>query len=518
MDIRYRILCGILAEDIFLGASGFGAVDDFIAWLDDLVWGPWMLALLLGCGCYLMVRMDFFPVKNLRFALKCALGMEEAEGVPGKRGRAAGGEERRGRGRSGAAGATGKISSLSSLTTELATTLGIGNIVGVASAMVLGGPGALFWMVATSVIGLATKLAESMLAVKYRGRNDRGEIAGGPMYTCRNAFPHKRLGRMLGFLFALFAVTASIGMGNMTQSNSIADALWVAFSIPKAKTGLYLTVLTVLVVIGGIGVIGKVTQVLVPFMGVFYLCGAFAVILVHWRNVPVAVGGILTAAFCPQAVSGGIFGSVTATMFQSLRWGVSRGIFSNEAGLGTSAMAHGAAQVDHPARQGMWGIFEVFFATMIICTVTALVILTSGVYDPARMLPLAEGGAVPQELLGAPLTVAGFATLFGEAGEWIVSVSLILFAFTSLIGSGYYGRRGVETLTPARWAQGLYQLAFPAFIVLGAVGDVTAVWQVVDVFSGLLAVVNLPALLLLSPEALYLLRVWLVGQKKKMEN
>lgn len=229
MDIRYRILCGILAEDIFLGASGFGAVHDFIAWLDDLVWGPWMLALLLGCGCYLMVRMDFFPVKNLRFALKCALGMEEAEGVPGKRGRAAGGEERRGRGRSGAAGATGKISSLSSLTTELATTLGIGNIVGVASAMVLGGPGALFWMVATSVIGLATKLAESMLAVKYRGRNDRGEIAGGPMYTCRNAFPHKRLGRMLGFLFALFAVTASIGMGNMTQSNSIADALWVAF-------------------------------------------------------------------------------------------------------------------------------------------------------------------------------------------------------------------------------------------------------------------------------------------------
>ena len=175
-----------------------GAAGDFIAWLDDLVWGPWMLALLLGSGCYLMVRMDFFPIKNLKFALRCALGIENRE-------------ERQGKGRRKTAGTGGSISSLSSLTTELATTLGIGNIVGVASAMVLGGPGALFWMVATSVIGLATKLAESMLAVKYRGRNDRGEIAGGPMYTCRNAFPHKRFGRMLGFLFALFAVTASIG-------------------------------------------------------------------------------------------------------------------------------------------------------------------------------------------------------------------------------------------------------------------------------------------------------------------
>ena len=166
----------------------------------------------------------------------------------------------------------------------------------------------------------------------------------------------------------------------------------------------------------------------------------------------------------------------------------------------------------------MWGIFEVFFATIVICTVTALVILTSGVYDPAAALAMAEAGVLPEGMLGAPLTAAGFASVFGEAGEWIVSVSLILFAFTSLIGSGYYGRRGVETLTPARWAQGLYQLAFPAFIVLGAVGDVTAVWQVVDVFSGLLAAVNLPALLLLSPEALYLLRSWLEGQKKKTGN
>ena len=494
MDIRYRILCGILAEDIFLGASGFGAVHDFIAWLDDLVWGPWMLALLLGCGCYLMVRMDFFPVKNLRFALKCALGMEEAEGVPGKRGRAAGGEERRGRGRSGAAGATGKISSLSSLTTELATTLGIGNIVGVASAMVLGGPGALFWMVATSVIGLATKLAESMLAVKYRGRNDRGEIAGGPMYTCRNAFPHKRFGRMLGFLFALFAVTASIGMGNMTQSNSIADALWVAFSIPKAKTGLYLTVLTVLVVIGGIGVIGKVTQVLVPFMGVFYLCGAFAVILVHWRNVPVAVGGILTAAFCPQAVSGGIFGSVTATMFQSLRWGVSRGIFSNEAGLGASGITAAAADTEDYIKQGCISMTGVFLDTVVVCTITGLAFAASGVLGTVD----ADG----KPLTGTALTLAAFRTALGDLGGSFISVCIALFAFATVIGWAYQGEKAFEFLMGGRTKYNLwYRFFYGLAAFLGCICSLETVWNFSDICNALMAVPNLICVLALSGKA-----------------
>ena len=198
----------------------------------------------------------------------------------------------------------------------------------------------------------------------------------------------------------------------------------------------------------------------------------------------------------------------------ALRYGAARGIFTNEAGLGMSAIAHACADVDEPAEQGMWGIFEVFFATLVICTVTALVILTSGVYDPVRVLAMAETGTLPQGMLGAPLTAAGFATLFGGAGEWIVAVCLILFAFTSLIGSGYYGRRGIETLTDARWAVGLYQLVFPACVILGAVGDVTAVWQLVDVFNGLLLAVNLPALLLLSPEAVYLLRIWIEKRKK----
>ena len=335
----------MLGETV-LGGTILG---QFIEYLDDLVWGPWMLALLLGSGCYLMLRLDMLPLKNLKFALRCAFGLDtgqkERDGGTDTRkrfsvGRLSGdgggrisaedgktdrayagtssGKNRMGRAVSGKGKASegGKVSSLASLTTELATTLGIGNIVGVATAMVLGGPGALFWMVATSFVGMATKLVESMLAVKYRGKNDRGEIAGGPMYTCLHGFPNKTAGRILGFLFALFAVTASFGMGNMTQSNSIADAVWVSFGIPKENTGLLLTIVTILVVLGGIGVIGKVTQILVPFMGVFYLLGALAVIATHWKELPGAVAGILTAAFYPAAVSGGIFGSVTVTAFQ----------------------------------------------------------------------------------------------------------------------------------------------------------------------------------------------------------
>lgn len=498
MDIRYRILGVVLSGDgIVLGGSVLGAVGDFIAWLDDLVWGPWMLALLLGSGCYLMVRMDFFPIKNLKFALRCALGIENREG-----------RQRKGRGKTAKTG--GSISSLSSLTTELATTLGIGNIVGVASAMVLGGPGALFWMVATSVIGLATKLAESMLAVKYRGRNDRGEIAGGPMYTCRNAFPHKRFGRMLGFLFALFAVTASIGMGNMTQSNSIADALWVAFSIPKAKTGLYLTVLTVLVVIGGIGVIGKVTQVLVPFMGVFYLCGAFAVILVHWRNVPVAVGGILTAAFCPQAVSGGIFGSVTATMFQSLRWGVSRGIFSNEAGLGASGITAAAADTEDYIKQGCISMTGVFLDTVVVCTITGLAFAASGV--------LGTVDANGKPLTGTALTLAAFRTALGDLGGSFISVCIALFAFATVIGWAYQGEKAFEFLMGGRTKYNLwYRFFYGLAAFLGCICSLETVWNFSDICNALMAVPNLICVLALSGKACKEIREYPVpGERRAM--
>ncbi len=443
---------------------------NMIRYLDNLVWGPWMLALLLGTGCYLMLRLRFLPLKNLKFALKCAFGMEKG------------------------GGSGGKISSFAALTTELATTLGIGNIIGVASAMTLGGPGALFWMVVTSVIGMATKLTESMLAVKYRSRNDKGETVGGPMYTCLHAFRHKDIGRLLGFAFAAFAVTASFGMGNMTQSNSIADTLWVSFQVPKADTGLFLTILTILVVIGGIGVIGKVTQVLVPFMGGFYLLGTFAVILVNWRSLPEAVWGILMSAMNPQAVSGGIFGSITATAFQSLRWGVSRGIFSNEAGLGASGITTAAADTDDCVRQGYISMTGVFLDTVIVCTLTGLAFAASGVF--------AGRDSAGEPLSGTALTIAAFRTALGPWGDSFVSACIALFAFATIIGWAYQGERAFEYLMGGRTKYNIwYRFAYGLTAFLGCVCPLETVWNFSDICNGLMAVPNLICVLALSGKA-----------------
>lgn len=451
--------------------------------LNNLVWGPWMLVLLLGTGCYLMVRLKFLPLKNLGFALKCAFGMEKGGG--GK----------------------GKISSFATLTTELATTLGIGNIIGVATAMVLGGPGALFWMVATSIIGMATKLTESMLSVRYRGKNDRGETAGGPMYTCLHAFPHRETGRRLGFLFAVFAVTASFGMGNMTQSNSIADALWEAFRVSKADTGLFLTILTILVVIGGIGVIGKVTQILVPFMGIFYLLGTLAVIAVNWRSLPGAAAGILTAALNPRAAAGGVFGSITVSAFQSLRWGVSRGIFSNEAGLGASGITTAAADTDDCVRQGYISMTGVFLDTVIVCTLTGLAFAASGVF--------ALRDASGEPLTGTALTLAAFRTALGTWGGSFVSICIALFAFATIIGWAYQGERAFEFLLGGSTKYNIwYRFAYGLTAFLGCICPLEAVWNFSDICNALMAVPNLICVLALSGRACREIRAYPVPDSR----
>lgn len=486
---------------------GGGILRQFIEYLDNLVWGPWMLALLLGTGCYLMLRLDLLPLKNLKFAFRCAFGGRRGQMEAGEKnaadmdGKLSGrlpkeGQFRKNPAAKGRKGGkpTGQVSSLESLMTELAITLGIGNIVGVATAMVLGGPGALFWMVITSIVGMATKLVESMLAVKYRGRNDRGEVAGGPMYTCLKAFPDKTAGRILGFLFALFAVTASFGMGNMVQSNSIADAVWVSFGVPKESTGLLLTIVTILVVLGGIGVIGKVTQILVPFMGVFYLVGAMAVILTHWRNLPGAIGGILTAAFYPEAVSGGIFGSVTVTAFQSLRWGVSRGIFSNEAGLGASGITTAAADTQDYVKQGYISMTGVFLDTVVVCTITGLTFAASGV------LGQRDGGGNP--LTGTALTLAAFQTTLGKWGGSFVSICIVLFAFATIIGWAYQGERAFEFLMGGKTRFNLwYRFAYGLTAFLGCVSSMETVWNFSDICNGLMAVPNLICVLALSGKA-----------------
>ena len=455
----------------------------FVQWLGNFLWGGPLLAAFLAVGLWYSFGSGFFQLFGLPVWWRTTVGSLF--------------RRRKGEGEGGG------VTQLQALSTALAATIGTGSIAGVAAAIVYGGPGSVFWMWISALLGMAVSCGEKTLAVRHREKGPDGRWQGGPMEYIKNGLRLPGLAKV----FALFCVAETLAGGNLAQANSIAASLNAAAGADRRVVGVVLAVVTAIVLAGGIKRIGRLCELLVPAMALLFIGSGVAVIAVNWQAVPEAFRQIVSYAFSPRAAAGGY------AMGTALRYGAARGVFTNEAGLGMSAIAHACADVDDPAEQGMWGIFEVFFATMVICTVTALVILTSGVYDPVQMLPLAEGNAVPQALLGAPLTVAGFATLFGEAGEWIVSVSLILFAFTSLIGSGYYGRRGMETLTRARWAQWAYQLAFPAFIILGAVGDVAAVWQLVDVFNGLLLLVNLPALLLLSPEAVHLLRTWLEGRR-----
>lgn len=457
-------------------------IEEWIRKLDDLVWGPWLLFLLLGTGMYLMISLRFLPLKNLKFAFDCALGRERKAADDVSRQTAAGKK-----------GSSGQISALSSLTTELAATMGTGNIVGVATAMALGGPGALFWMVVTSLIGMATKLVESTLSVTYRSRNEAGETVGGPMYTMVRALPGKTPGRILGFFFSLFAVLASFGMGNMTQSNSIADALYVTFQVPKAATALAVTLLTILIVLGGISHIAKLTQLMVPFMGIFYLLGTIAVILTHWRNLPLAAGGILTAALCPRAVSGGLFGTVLVSAGQSLRWGVSRGIFSNEAGLGAAGISAAAADTRDPVKQGYISMTGVFLDTVVMCSLTGLALAVSGAFG------MTDAQGAP--LTGTALTLAAFETTLGDWGEKFISVSIVLFAFATIAGWAYQGERAFEFLMKGKVSYNIwYRFVYALMAFIGCICSLEVVWNLSDICNALMAVPNLLCVLFLSPK------------------
>ncbi len=453
-----------------------------VKYLDDLVWGPWMLLLLLGTGIYLTLRMGFLPLKNLKAALKLAVSGGGA-----------------GKGKEG-------ISSFSSLMTELAITIGTGNILGVATAMVLGGPGALFWMIVTSFIGLATKLAESTLSVKYRSCNERGEPAGGPMYTCVRALGGKT-GRFLGCAFALLAVFSSLGMGNMTQSNSIADALWHSFQIPRAKTGLWVAVLTILVVLGGIRTISGVTRFLVPAMGLLYLLGSLGVILTHIGNLPGAAAGIIAAAISPSAVSGGLFGTVTVNAFQSLRWGAARGIFSNEAGLGAAGITAAAAATDDPVGQGYISMTGVFLDTAVMCTVTGLSLASSGV--------LGLAGTADGSISGTGLILAAFRSTFGKSTDLFVSTCITLFAFATIIGWAYQGERAFEFLMGGRTRNNIwYRFGYGLTAFFGCIFPLEAVWGFSDVCNGLMAVPNLICVLALSEKVCREIREYGLLSKK----
>lgn len=329
---------------------------EIVSAVDGFVWGPVMLILLVGTGVFLTIRTGFLPWRNLGYALKSTLSKEARK----KKG-------------------TGDVSPFSALTTALAATIGTGNIVGVATAMVSGGPGALVWMWISACFGLTSKFSECMLAIKYREVNEKGEMSGGPMYTMKKALKHKKFGNVLGWLFAFFAVVASFGIGNMTQANSISSSIHETFGAPTAVVGIVITVLALLIIVGGIKTISKVSSVVVPLMAIFYVVAGLIVIILNIQNVPSGMVLILKSAFNFRAVSGGVLGTIVASFANAMRYGVARGVFSNEAGMGSAAITAAAATTDNPVRQGYINMTGTFWDTIVVCTITGLCIASSGV-------------------------------------------------------------------------------------------------------------------------------------------
>lgn len=443
---------------------------DFSTLMNDInnfVWGPIMLVFLVGTGIFLTIRLRFLPWINLFYAIRMIFRKRDRH--------------------------QGDISPFQSLMTALAATIGTGNIVGVATAMVLGGPGALVWMWISAAFGLSTKYGESVLAVKYREANSIGEMAGGPMYAMKNGIKNKYLGRTLAFLFASFAVLASFGIGNMTQANSIASALNASYSIPTWAVGIILAVVSLAILIRGIKKIGEVCSIIIPFMAAFYLTATAIAIILNFDKVPAGIAEIFRMAFSFDSVAGGVGGAVVASMMSSMRWGVARGVFSNEAGLGSAPIAAAAARTDHPSRQGYVNMTGTFFDTMIICMLTGLVIASSGALgtiDPST----------GKLMSGAALTIQAFSSVFGEYAKLIVSLSLALFAYSTILGWEYYGEKSLEYLIKNRKAIYGYRIFFSLITYVGATTALEVVWNFSDTMNGLMIIPNLICLLLLNKE------------------
>ena len=443
---------------------------DLVTKVDDFVWGPAMLVLLVGTGIFLTIRVGFLTWRNLGYAIKSTLSKEART-------------QKRG---------DGDVSPFSALTTALAATIGTGNIVGVATAMVSGGPGALVWMWISACFGLTSKFSECMLAIKYRERNEKGEMSGGPMYTMKKTLP-KGFGAVLGWLFALFAVLASFGIGNMTQANSISSALNETVGFSKAAIGVVLTILSLAVIVGGIKSISKVSSVVVPLMAVFYIIAGIIVIIGNIQNIPSGLVMIFKYAFTPQAVTGGVLGNVVASMMAAMQYGIARGCFSNEAGMGSAAITAAAATTDHPVRQAYMNMTGTFWDTIVVCSITGLCIASSGMLgqiDPAT-------GSL---YTGSALTIAAFKTVLGPLGGWLVTIGIALFAFSTILGWEYHGEKAFEYLLNTHKLNIIYRLVFSCVVFFGATMQLDLVWKLSDIANALMAIPNLICMLLLSGE------------------
>jgi len=421
--------------------------------VNDWAWGPLMLALLLGTGLYLTLGLRFLPVRKLPAGIRLLF-------------------------RGGRGDGSGDISPFGALMTSLSATVGTGNIAGVATAIALGGPGALFWMWITALLGMAIKYAEALCAVKFRETDEQGRFSGGPMYYIKNGL-HKRW-HWLGVAFAIFGGLAGFGIANTVQSNSVSEVLRESFSVPPLVTGLVLMVLVATVILGGIRRIAVVASWLVPFMAVAYVLMAMIVIALNISEVPSAINTIISGALTPTAATGGFAG---ATVWAALRFGVARGIFSNEAGLGSAPIAHAAARTNQPVEQGMIAMLGTFIDTLLICTMTGLVIVIMDVW--------------PTGVSGANLTAMAFSNAL-PGGHYIVALGLCIFAFTTMIGWSFYGERCVVFLFGTK-AIMPFRIAWVLAIPLGTLMELEFVWLVADTLNAFMALPNLIALLLLAP-------------------
>ncbi len=426
--------------------------------VSSFVWGPFLLIpLLLATGLYLTVRLRGLQFTKLGESLWLGLIVRKEKG------------------------AEGDISHFQALMTALAATVGTGNIVGVATAIAAGGPGALFWMWITGLVGMATKYSEALLSVKFRSTDEAGQQCGGPMYYLAAGLKSKGLGRFLGAAFALFAAVAAFGIGNMVQSNSVADSLHDAFGVPEYATGLAIAVLAGLVILGGIRSIGRFTGFFVPLMIAAYVIGAGVVLVLHADRIPHALGLVFGSALSGTAAAGGFLGAGVA---QAIRFGVARGIFSNESGLGSAGIAAAAAQTREPVRQAMVSMTQTFIDTLVVCSFTGLAILTTDAWQSG--------------LDGAALTQLAFRDgLPGSWGDRVVAVSLAMFAFSTILGWSYYGEKSIEFLFGRRLIFP-YRLLFIVATFYGAIRSLEFVWTLSDAMNGLMALPNLVGLLLLS--------------------
>ena len=438
-------------------------IEEFLSWLGGIIWGPFMLIpLLLGTGVYLTIRLGGVQFLRLGAALKLGLIIRSDDG------------------------SEGDISQFQALTTALAATVGTGNIVGVATAIGIGGPGALFWMWMTGLAGMASKYTEAFLAVRYRTVDSAGERNGGPQYYLERGI-RGPLGKVLAWSFTIFTILASFGIGNMTQGNSIALNMEHSFSIPTWITGAVLTVISLLVLVGGIKSIGKVTAGFVPVMIVFYVIAAIYILIVNLEKVPAALALIFTEAFTGGAAVGGFAGSV---LIIAIQYGVARGIFSNESGMGSAAIAAAAAQTSHPVRQGLVSMTQTFIDTIIVVSMTGLTIITTGAYTMVD-----EAG---KQISAALMTGQAFTNgLPGQWGHWVVTLALAMFAFSTVLGWAYYGERTMEKLAGRRSVMP-FRVLFSLVVFVGCTTQLGVVWAFSDVMNGLMALPNLIGMIILS--------------------